>query len=251
MLNNRFLIKNFLFQVFLLSALCFSITGQDLSSILQNEVDKEKETILTEGTFKTTRVVLNQSVENVPRGELIFLISHHFGSIKGGVSDFFGLDQASIRLGFEYGLVDRFSLGIGRSSYEKTIDGFVKIQLLRQQSGASNMPIAVTWFSNIAVISSQWSDPERDNLISGMVFWSAIIIAIIGILMIFLFQDVLIKRREAKKGVLKPLQRGEERIKGELTKRFALYTLLFLSLIVIIFAFFYGVFTDIIELAMG
>ncbi len=94
-------------------------------------------------------------------------------------------------------------------------------------------------------------DPERDNFVSGMVFWSAIIIAIIGILLIFLFQHMFIKRREARKGIIKHLQRGEERLKGELAKRFALYALLFLSLIVIIFAFLYGVFTDIIELAMG
>lgn len=155
---NKFHLFNILFLLSLIS-----ISGQDLSSILQDQIDQDKDLLYSEGTFKATRVVLNQSVENVPHGELVFLISHHFGNISGGFDGFFGLDQASIRLGFEYGLVNRLSLGIGRNSYEQTYDGFVKIKVLRQHTGITNMPLSLSWFSNIALNSEPWSDPDRDN----------------------------------------------------------------------------------------
>jgi hypothetical protein len=100
------------------------------------------------------------------QGDLTFIISHRFGNIKGGLYDFFGLDQAYNRLGFEYGIGDAAGLALGRNSYEKTYDGDLKIKLLRQQMGVRNIPLSLTWYSGIFLNTMKWSEPERDNLFS-------------------------------------------------------------------------------------
>ena len=66
--------------------------------------------------------------EDAPKNELAFSISHRFGNINGGINDFYGLDESTIRFGFEYGLSDRIDLGIGRSNYEDIVDGFIKVK---------------------------------------------------------------------------------------------------------------------------
>ncbi len=117
-------------------------------------------------TFKTTRVVNSHSIENPAPGVLLFIISHHFGKVNSGAYELFGLDQSTIRLGLEYGLNDHISFGVGRSSLEKTYDGFVKVKLLRQQTGARNIPLTLSYFGSTAIQSLKWAQPERKNYFS-------------------------------------------------------------------------------------
>jgi len=102
------------------------------------------------GTFRDTRIINGQSVETSSKGELKFIISHRFGSIKDGVNGFWGLDNATIRLGLDYGISNRFTVGIGRSSFNKTYDAFAKFRGLIQND---NMPVSVTLFSSAAIIT--------------------------------------------------------------------------------------------------
>jgi hypothetical protein len=113
-------------------------------------------------TFKTTRIILGQSVELPPSGEMIFVVSHHFGKINTGIKEFFGLDQSTVRLGLEYGLHDRVGLSIGRSSYNKMVDGGFKVQLLRQQVGVKTIPVTAVLYSSVNIKTAPWGDPERD-----------------------------------------------------------------------------------------
>lgn len=117
-------------------------------------------------TFKTTRVVYGHSVENPAEGNLLFLIQHNFGALNSGAYEFFGLDRATIRLGLEYGINDHIAVGIGRSAWEKTYDGFIKVKLLRQSSGARMMPLSVSYYANMALNSLRWQFPERTNYFS-------------------------------------------------------------------------------------
>ncbi len=142
-----------------------SLSGQDLDSIL-SELMPPPGPGYALSTFESTRVVLGQSVETPVSGDLTLIISRRFGNIKGGIYDFFGLDQASNRLGFEYGIRDLAGFSIGRNSFNKTYDGAVKLRLLRQQTGAKQIPLSVSWYSGIFLNTLKWSDPERDNLFS-------------------------------------------------------------------------------------
>lgn len=140
-----------------------SASAQDLFDVLGKDTIK---TNYAYATFKTTRVVNGQSVENSSKGTLLFLISHHFGPANSGSYNLFGLDQSTIRFGFEYGLSDRLCVGVGRSSYEKTFDGFVKYKLLRQSSGYKNMPVTLSLFSTMDINTLKWQDPTRTNFFS-------------------------------------------------------------------------------------
>jgi hypothetical protein len=112
-------------------------------------------------TFRINHLVLGQSVETLDKGSLNFIISHHFGKINEGSYTFFGLDQSTIRIGLDYGICSRLSVGVGRSSFQKTFDGNIKFKILRQKK--SGMPVTVTYFGSMVVNSMHWDDPVRKN----------------------------------------------------------------------------------------
>jgi hypothetical protein len=150
----------------LLGVLLFgSVSAQDLFDVFGKDTVKTRN--YTYATFKTTRIIFGQSVENASKGTLLFLFSHHFGPVNSGAYNFFGLDQtANVRLGFEYGISDRLSIGLGRSNYEKTFDGFLKYKLLRQSTGYSSMPISLSLFASTDLNSLKWQDPTRTNFLT-------------------------------------------------------------------------------------
>jgi len=158
--------KKFLSAAALLLSLVLvrSAVAQDLMDLLGED---EKPTIdYTYATFKATRIVNGQSIENPPNGGLIFTISHHFGTLNSGAYELWGLDQANIRFAFEYGINDWLAVGVGRTSVNKVFDGSLKIKLLRQSTGLRNMPVSVSYWTNIALTSLHWQEPERDNYFS-------------------------------------------------------------------------------------
>jgi hypothetical protein len=126
----------------------------------------------TTATFKTTRLINGQTIENTAAGVLDIKIQHRFGAISQGAYEMFGLDNASIRIGADYGLTDRIMIGLGRSSYEKTWDGFTKIKLLRQQTGDRNIPVSISYFGSIAVKTLRWSQPDRENYFSSRLYFT-------------------------------------------------------------------------------
>jgi Membrane bound beta barrel domain (DUF5777) len=127
-------------------------------------VDSESDPGYAISTFKSTRVINSHSVETLPAGNLDFRISHRFGKLNTGAYNFFGLDEATIRLGLEYGLTDRLTVGVGRSSLQKTMDGYAKVKLLRQRKGTSgSFPISATWLSNVAVNTLRNGDELLEN----------------------------------------------------------------------------------------
>lgn len=123
--------------------------GQDDLLDLLN--DEEPEVNYVSAAFKGTHIINGHSSKTKSTGELDFLIYHRFGPVSSGIQEFFGLDQANMKLGFEYGITDFFNIGIGRSTYEKTYDGFVKWKFLRQKSGLENSPVTMVWLSTIAI----------------------------------------------------------------------------------------------------
>lgn len=145
-----------------------SLRAQDDLMALFDDQKPAKE--FAYATFKSTRVVYGHAVENPAPGNLLFLIQHNFGALNGGIYELFGLDRATIRMGFEYGLNDYISVGVGRSTWEKTYDGFVKAKLLRQSTGGHfNSPLTVAYVGAVAVNSLKWANPDRDNHFSSRV----------------------------------------------------------------------------------
>jgi len=159
-----------IFILILFAALSGKLLAQDLMDMLN---DDKPQTNYAYATFKTTRVVLGQSIENPAAGTLQFLIEHNFGSLNQGAYSMWGLDASTIRLGLEYGVNDWLSIGIGRSSYEKTFDGSAKIKILRQSTGAKNMPLSMSFYGGTMLNSLHWTDETRTNYFSSRLSYVA------------------------------------------------------------------------------
>jgi len=135
-----------------------------LLSILEKEMEQNKDvTFYTTATFKTTRLINGHSVENVGKGVLDVKVSHRFGNISEGFYELFGLDKASMRAGFDYGITKNIMIGVGRSTFQKTYDGFIKVKILQQSRGKKNMPITLSYIPTIALKTIHYEDPKIDN----------------------------------------------------------------------------------------
>jgi hypothetical protein len=148
-----------LFTVSLIAQLSV-LNGQNLDSLLMTQMEKTTE--YTTATFKATRILNGHSIERTNEGQLDFRISHRFGTINSGAYEFFGLDQAHIHLSLEYGIKDWIMIGIGRGTFEKTVNGFTKFSILRQSSGLKSMPVSLSYMTGIYVNGLRWDDPEND-----------------------------------------------------------------------------------------
>ena len=114
-------------------------------------------TYYVENTFGGTHIINGQSIETTQKGVLNFIILHRFGTLNSGFYNAFGLDAASMRIGFEYGITNRLSVGIGRSTFEKQYDGNLKYRLLWQSEGKRNMPISLTLASSVVLKTLRYS----------------------------------------------------------------------------------------------
>jgi hypothetical protein len=140
------------------------INAQNLENLLEAESKPEAEEATA--TFKSTRIINGHSIERMKKNQLEFRISHRFGQLNSGGYEFFGLDQSVIHFSLEYGLTNWLELGVGRGSFEKTVDGFAKASILRQTSGAKNIPFHLSVVSSIEVNGLKWDDPARQNFFS-------------------------------------------------------------------------------------
>jgi hypothetical protein len=136
--------------------------AQDINAMLDEESKKADKNRVdyTTATFKSTRLINGHSIETTGKRLLDLKVSHRFGNLNTGAYELFGLDNATMRFGFDYGLTDRFTIGVGRSTFEKQYDGFAKYKLLRQSSGKRNMPVSV------AVLASIMLKTQKDRDVS-------------------------------------------------------------------------------------
>jgi hypothetical protein len=152
---------NALFIVIVSVTTTLPVYGQDdlLGEIGEDSTKKEKDFVLA--TFKSTRIINFHTSECLGKRSLDFRISHRFGEWSSGSYNFYGIDgPANIRLGLEYSYDGRWMAGIGRSSYEKMYDGFLKFRWLRQTTD-NRMPISLTVVS--AIYMTRLKDPQAEN----------------------------------------------------------------------------------------
>src|SRR3954471_8813132 len=114
-----------------IAALALSITiclyAQDKSLLDGVEPGRPKKEFVR-NAFKSSRVINGHSMEFIGKGVLDVRILHRFGELNSGANNLFGLDEANMRLGFDYGLSNRLTVGVGRSTAGKELDGFLKFR---------------------------------------------------------------------------------------------------------------------------
>jgi hypothetical protein len=142
--------KCFLAVISLMFPLFGVMAQEDLMELVEKETARESN--YAEQTFKGTRLINGHSIETRKKGVLDVIISHRFGRLNSGGYELFGLDESNVRLGLDYGITERLNAGVGRNSFEKTFDGFLKYKVLRQQTGnGGGAPLSVAAFSSIAL----------------------------------------------------------------------------------------------------
>ncbi len=151
--------KHIVFLTFLF--LTSTLKAQNLNDLLAAETDDGPQPV--EALFKATRVLNGHSVKQLKKHDLDFRISHRFGRVNSGPYEFFGLDQSNIHLSLEYGLLDRLMIGVGRGTFEKTIDAFARYNIANQHAGKRAFPVTLSFLSTVESIGLKWSDPERTN----------------------------------------------------------------------------------------
>ncbi len=149
-----------LFHCVLLSCM---LHAQDVDLLTKAKEESAREdsnrTELVAATFKSTRLINGHSVETIKEGLLDFRISHRFGFVNQGLYDLFGLDNATERMGLDYGITNRLMVGVGRSTFQKQMDGFVKYRLLQQSTGKKAVPLSVTLLASAIVKTIKETDP--------------------------------------------------------------------------------------------
>lgn len=120
---------------------------------LLDEIDTDSVVIGYEkAAFKGLKIVNFESTKMISKKQLYFVVSHRFGSIKTGIEDFFGLDQAVTRLNFIYGISDGVNIGISRSSFQRTYETSLKLRLIRQKQHGS--PFTLVLFNSVLLNTS-------------------------------------------------------------------------------------------------
>ncbi len=160
-LNKIFLVLGILITI---SGVISEANSQSLSDLLEEQNTDIPPPIAA--LFKSTRIINGHSSKQLNSGELDYRISHRFGQLNSGAYDLYGLDHSTIHLSMEFSPTDRVMIGFGRSSYQKTVDGYVKIKLAEQKSQGYGSPVSITWVSSMEINGLRWTEPDRDNLFS-------------------------------------------------------------------------------------
>lgn len=169
-------ITNILFTAFITVVTCSTLQAQeqDLLKLVKDSTNDSKKQWST-AAFKSTRVINGQSMELLGKGVLDVRILHRFGLLSDGADEFFGLDQASMRMGFDYGITNNLTIGVGRSTLNKELDAFLKWRPLRQVDGG--LPFSIVWVSGITAHTMKWADTTRKNYFSSrLAYYNQVII---------------------------------------------------------------------------
>ncbi|WP_345207874.1 DUF5777 family beta-barrel protein [Chryseobacterium ginsengisoli] len=128
----------------------------------QEDLLKDIDTIQTKTTdtsqpaFKALQIVTGQSTKLPAKKEWYIVVAHRFGDVSKGFKEFFGLDDASTKLGVIYGATDWLSLSLSRETNLKTFESGAKYRLMKQ---SENFPVDIVGYNVLAVNT----DLSKDN----------------------------------------------------------------------------------------
>ena len=172
--------QKFFTLLIILAATARIATAQDVdlfkSQDEQDKKDKLNQTDYVTATFKTTRMVNGQSIENVGEGILDVKVSHRFGTISQGSNGMWGLDAATMRIGMDYGITNGIMVGLGRTN-GGLFDGFAKWRILRQSTGKVNMPFTVSLSGGAIWNTQKVTNPIENNYTDRLNYSGQILIA--------------------------------------------------------------------------
>ena len=161
----------------LFSISCFA--QDDLLDMLKEESIANNNSIIF-ATWKTMKLVNIHSTEIVKRNALDFRVTHRFGNIGaesgGGVHTFYGLDNSSdIRISFDYGLTEKWQIGIGRSKYKEIVDLSTKYKLLVQKE--KKAPLTIVAFGAVSLTPQRDPDSRYNDWQNRLTYFTQVLFA--------------------------------------------------------------------------
>ncbi len=151
-------IISFYITLSLLLCLPYSLMSQD-------DLLSEAEALLAEEdshypAFKAMKIGNLQSTKVAAKGDWYMYVSHRFGTVKDGLSTFFGLDNANTKIQLVYGLWEGFQIGLSRESLRRTFAGSAKWSLALQQG---TFPVNITLYETVN-LNTQLSKQQYPNM---------------------------------------------------------------------------------------
>ncbi|MGQ3085598.1 DUF5777 family beta-barrel protein, partial [Flavobacterium sp.] len=137
-------------RIFLLAICLMGITisrAQDdglLTELDSTAVDDNYATAV----FKGLQVVTLQTTKMPAKKEFYFVVSHRFGSVKDGISEFFGFDMATTKIGGIYGVTDWLAVSASRHTMLKVYETSLKYRLARQ---GNSFPVDIVGYNTIDI----------------------------------------------------------------------------------------------------
>lgn len=127
-----------------------SITFLSLNTVfaqddLLNELEQSTtEEVYEQPAFKAMKIGNLQSTKVASKGDLYMYVSHRFGTLKDGLTTFFGFDNANTKIQLVYGIYEGIQIGIARESIRKTYSSHIKAKLMGQ---STNFPFNVAAYA--------------------------------------------------------------------------------------------------------
>ncbi|MBN1117203.1 MAG: hypothetical protein JXA77_08365 [Bacteroidales bacterium] len=161
----------FILTIFFTGTLIVKAQEDDLESLLEEDMGPVTEKVL--GTFLSTYVLNNHSVELLNKNGINFRISHKFGFLNTGSDNFYGFDNSSVFTGIEYAPADWINVGIGRGTFRESFNTMVKIKLLEQQTGAKEIPVSIAVYSELDYRTKKYVIEDLQNDKSGRIEYTS------------------------------------------------------------------------------
>jgi hypothetical protein len=146
--HKNYLKKNYFLYYKILLFIIFILFSNSIYS--QNKIPS---------TFMGTSLINMPSTRPVDADNLEIRFNHRFGSTKKGISDLFGLDEgANVAISMDYGITNKFSLGLARISSLKTYELRTKYAILTQ---TNSLPFSISFHGAIG------TETEAQKIILG------------------------------------------------------------------------------------
>lgn len=130
-----------------------------------------------EDIFRIGSLTGMSTVTTLEARNLNSLIMHNFGLVSSGIEEFYGLDQnAAVRLGFDYGVTDKLTVGIGRTSVEDNVDFRAKYLVL-QQLESDKIPIQIAIKGDIGINTQKNTQFDEFTFQERLNYFASVMIA--------------------------------------------------------------------------
>ena len=164
-------LKILLFAVFLIPIKHAIAQNEDLEALLEDEIGVVQEN--TYGTFLSTFVLCNPSVEVLNKNGLNFRFSHKFGYFSSGAEHFYGFDNSYAFIGIEYAPLDWINIGLARSTFRASINGQLKVRILRQAQGLRNIPISLVAYGEMDYTTERHANADVNKDYAGRIEYTS------------------------------------------------------------------------------